>query len=218
MSMGEIVSLTQIFNTTEDELKKDNVPDLTHVTNYPVLNYKGVYNGTSYYALIDAISWGNGSATLKSTISGTPNGKISAYLDSTDPWIHVPYSITEELYKHLEGATYAKDTGIWHLKCTELTINITIAGHAYPIAPLTAVGHVDSYNCVGNVSLQSIYTLSTLAYLFSWQFRAKPDGAGGDIVLGVPFCKTLNFGVDFLGADSHQSEERLRSLRLPDQA
>ena len=152
LTVGEIVNLAQIFNVTEQDLKKNNVPDLTQVTSYPVLNHKGVYNGLYYYTLIDAISWGNGSAHLKSSVPDTPDGKISAYLDSINPWIDVPYSITEELYKHLENATYEKDTGLWYLKCTELTINITIAGHAYPLSPLTALGHVDSYNCVGNVS------------------------------------------------------------------
>ena len=152
LTIGEIVNLSQIFNISADDLKKDGVPDLNLVANYPLLNNKGVWNNISYYAVIDAISWGNGSATLKSTVPGTPEGKISAYIDSTDPWIHVPYSITEELYKNLEGATYSKDTGVWNLKCTELTINITIAGHAYPISPLTALGHIESYNCVGNVS------------------------------------------------------------------
>ena len=146
------MNLSQIFNVTEDDLKNNNVPDLTQVSKYPALNYNGVYNGISYYTLIDAISWGNGSAHLKSSISGTPDGKISAYLDSINPWIDVPYSITEELYKNLENATYVKETGLWHLKCTELTINITIAGHAYPLSPLTALGHLESSNCVGNVS------------------------------------------------------------------
>ena len=156
------MNLSQIFNVTEDDLKKNNVPDLTQVASYPALNHNGVYNGTSYYTLIDAISWGNGSATLKSSVPGTPDGKISAYLDSINPWIDVPYSITEELYKNHENATYVKDTGLWYLKCTEFTINITIAGHAYPLSPLTAIKHLDSYNCVGNVSHLALPPLELL--------------------------------------------------------
>ena len=173
LTIGEIVNLSQIFNVTADELKNSSVPDLTQVANYPALNNNGVYNGTSYYTLIDAISWGNGTATLKSSVSGTPNGKISAYLDSINPWIDVPYSITEELYKNLTNATYEKGTGLWHFKCTELTINITIAGHAYPLSPLTAVGHLESSNCVGNVSHTSTSAVSALMLILPVPSQAR---------------------------------------------
>lgn len=190
--------MTQIFNVTEEDLKKDKVPDLSLINGYPPLNNSGVYNGISYYTLIDSISWANGSATLNSTVPGTPSGKISAYIDSTDPWIYVPYPITEQLYKGLKNATYVKDTGLWHFTCTELTINITIAGYAYPLSPLTAVEHIESTDCVGNVSRVNTPDPRCFCLSFSRQFRAKPDNVGGDIVLGVPFCKTSPRLVSFL--------------------
>jgi hypothetical protein len=151
-TIGEIVNITQIFNISQTDLKKYNVPDLTLITQYPVLNHTGVCDGITYYTLIDAISCGNRSVTLNSSVTETPKGKISAYIDSTSPWNQVPYSITEELYKGLENATYVKETGLWHFKCTELSVNITIGGHPYPLSPLTVAQHVDSLTCVGTVS------------------------------------------------------------------
>jgi len=126
----------------------------------------------TYYVIIDAISCGNGSASLNSTIPGTPDGKIAAYIDSTYAWNQVPYTVTEQLYKNLENATYVKDTRLWHFKCTELTVNITIAGYDYPLSPLTVAQHVDGLECVGT-------------------FQALPENAGGDVVLGVPFLKNV---------------------------
>ena len=189
LTIGEIVDVTQIFNVTQEDLQKVNFPDLKSVVEYPYLNSSYTYDGTAYYAVIDAISWGSRSVTLKSTIPDTPQGKIAAYLDSTYSWIEVPYSVTEEMYKGLEGATYDKDRRLWHFKCTELTITITIAGHDYPLSPLTAVQHVDGLNCVGTVSRD--HPLPQYSRLrFFGQFQAKSEGAGGDVVLGVPFCKT----------------------------
>lgn len=167
LTIGEIANVSQIFNVTQEDLTKYNFPDLKLVAEYPSLNNNVSYNGNTYYAIIDAISWGNGSATLKSTVPGTPDGKIAAYIDSTYSWIQVPYSVTEQLYKHLEGATYVKDTRLWHFKCTELTINITIAGHDYPLSPLTAARHVDGLDCVGTVSHARTPALVPLLILFS---------------------------------------------------
>jgi len=215
LTIGEIVDVTQIFNVAQEELKNANFPDLKLVAEYPWLNNSGSYNGDYYYAIIDAISWGNGSATLKSTVPGTPDGKIAAYVDSTYSWIQVPYSVTEQLYKDLEGATYAKDIGLWHFKCTELTINITIAGHDYPLSPLTAVQHFDGLDCVGTVSHRSVPALGPFAYLLLSQFQAKPENAGGDVVLGVPFCKRdLVLGPASLNPNYCRSEECLRSVLL----
>ena len=163
--------MSQIFDVSQDDVSKSGIPDLTLITGYPSLNNNGVYNGITYYALIDAISWGGGAATLNSGVPGTPQGKISAYLDSTYPWIQVPYSITEQLYKNLKGATYAKDTGLWHFDCTELTVKITIAGHDYPISPLTAVQRIESLNCVGTVSHTGTPAHSTLVYAYSGSSR-----------------------------------------------
>lgn len=165
-TIGEIVNVTQIFNITEDELEKNNFPDLGLVTEYPLLNNTGSYNNVTYYAVIDAIKWGNVSATLNSTIPGTPAGKISSYIDSTYPWIQVPYAVTEQLYKNLENATYSNDTRLWYFKCTELAINITIAGYDYPLSPLTAVQRVDELNCVGTVGLTSASALRVFLTLF----------------------------------------------------
>lgn len=158
LTIGEIVNLTQIFNITEDQLKQNNFPNLELVTNYPLLNNTGSYNNVTYYAVIDAIKWGNVSTTLNSTVPGTPSGKISAYIDSTYSWIQVPYPVTEQLYRNLENATYKNDTRLWYFKCTELNVNITIAGYDYPLSPLTAVQRVDGLNCVGTVSLASSST------------------------------------------------------------
>lgn len=152
LTIGEIVNVTQIFDVTQEDIKKYDFPDLKLVAEYPWLNHSASYNGIPYYAIIDAISCGNGTATLKSTVPGTPDGKISAYIDSTYSWIQVPYSVTEQLYKNLPGATYMKDTRLWHFECTELNINITIAGYDYPLSPLTAVQRSDGLKCVGTVS------------------------------------------------------------------
>jgi len=166
LTIGEIVNVSQIFNVAQEDLKKYNFPDLKLVTEYPWLNHSASYNGISYYAIIDAISCGNGSTTLKSTVPGTPEGKISAYIDSTYSWIQVPYSVTEQLYKNLQGAAYDKDTRLWHFKCTELNINITIAGYDYPLSPLTAVQHVDGLDCVGTVSRITMTPSILLLILF----------------------------------------------------
>ena len=218
LTIGELVNLSQIFNISSDDLKNNGVPDLTQIANYPVLNNKGVVDEVSYYILVDSISWGNSSATLKSSVPGTPDGKISAYLDSTDPWIYAPYSITEELYKNLEGATYAKDTGLWHVKCTELTISFTIAGKVYPISPLTALGHIEGYDCVGNVSRIRSPVPDALAYGSSGSSEPSQTMLMVILSLVFPSVRPLRFGVDSLGADNHHSEERLRSLCLRDQA
>jgi hypothetical protein len=95
---------------------------------------------------------GNVSATLNSTVPGTPSGKISAYIDSTYSWIQVPYTVSEQLYKNLPNATYKNDTRLWYFKCTELNVNFTIAGYDYPLSPLTVAQRVDGLNCVGTVS------------------------------------------------------------------
>jgi hypothetical protein len=190
LTIGEIADVTQIFGVTKEDLKKYNFPDLTHVEKYPWLNHDGWYNDQHYYIVIDGISWGGGSATLKSTVSGTPGGKIAAYIDSTYSWIQVPYSVTEQMYKHLEGATYEKDTGLWHFKCTELTIIIVIAGYEYHISPLSAAHHVDGYTCVGTVSHASRSAPRYFYLSFPGQFQAKSDNYGGDVILGVPFRKT----------------------------
>lgn len=165
-TLGEIVNVSQIFNITEDELKQNNFPDTGLVTGYPRLNNTGSYNNITYYIVIDAIKWGNVSTTLNSTVPGTPSGKISAYIDSTYPWIQVPYPITEQLYMNLENATYKNDTRLWYFKCTELNVNITIAGYDYPLSPLTAVQRVEGLDCVGTVSPTSASTLDVLLMLW----------------------------------------------------
>ena len=159
------MNLEQIFNVTQDDLTKNHVPDLSKVTQYPHLNHSAWYKDHYYPALIDHISWKGGSATLNSTVPGTPSGKIAAYIDSTYSWIQVPYSVTEQMYGKLENATYMKDTRLWTFKCTELTITITIAGYDYPMSPLSAVWHIDKYNCIGTVSRANTPALSPLLTL-----------------------------------------------------
>lgn len=166
LTIGEIVNVSQVFNVTQEELEKNHFPDLTLVSEYPFLNNSASYNDNCYYIIIDAISWGNGSATLNSTVPGTPHGKIAAYIDSSYSWNRVPYSVTEQLYKNLKNATYVKETRLWYFECTELTINITIAGYNYPLSPLTAVQHVDGFNCVGTVSHASAPALGTPLMFF----------------------------------------------------
>ena len=189
ITVGEIVNVTQIFNVTEEQLKESNFPDLGLVTNYPALNNTGSYNDVLYYIVIDAIKWGSVSATLTSTVSGTPSGKISAYIDSTYAWNVVPYSVTEQLYKNLPSATYKNDTRLWYFTCTELTVNITIAGWDYPLSPLTVVERVDELNCVGTVSRLNALVPCLFCSPFPWKFQASAPNAGGDVVLGVPFCE-----------------------------
>ena len=152
LTIGEIADIATIFNLTADDLKNASFPDLKQVAEYPYLNNSGVYNDITYYIIIDAISWGKESATLKSSVPGTPDGKISAYIDSIQPWNQVPYSITEQLYGHLKNATYVKESGLWFFDCTELTIDITIAGKDYPLSPLTVAQHFEDLICVGTVS------------------------------------------------------------------
>lgn len=165
-TIGEIVNLSQIFNVTQGDLTENHVPDLTKVTQYPRLNHSAWYKDHYYYALIDRISWKGGSATLNSVVPGTPSGKIAAYADSTYSWIQVPFSVTQQLYGGLKGATYMQETRLWHFECTELTITITIAGYDYPISPLTAVWHVDNLNCVGTVSRTNAPALCASLILF----------------------------------------------------
>ena len=185
LTIGEIANVPQIFNITQEDFQKSGFPNLTLVTEYPCLNNSASYNGDHYYAVIDAISWGNGSATLNSTVPGTPEGKIAAYIDSTYSWNQVPYSVTEQLYKNLENATYVKDTRLWHFKCTELTINITIAGHDYPLSPLTAARHVEGLDCVGTVSHASTSAPSTFAYAFLGS--SKPSQITLEVMLSSAF-------------------------------
>jgi len=185
ITIGEIANVSLIFNVTQEDIHESNFPDLALVAEYPPLNYSASYNGEYYYALIDAISWGNGSATLNSSVPGVPDDKVPACIDSTYPWIGAPYSVTEQLYKNLENATYMKDTGLWHFKCTELTVNITIAGHDYPLSPLTAAQHVDGLNCVGTVSHTSTSALGTFAYAFL--DSSKPSQITLEVVLSLAF-------------------------------
>lgn len=185
LTIGEIANISQIFNVSQEDLRQYKFPDLTLVTEYPILNNSASHNGCNYYAVIDAISWGNGSATLNSTVPGTPHGKIAAYIDSTYPWIQAPYAVTEKLYKNLENATYAKDTGLWHFKCTELTVNITIAGHDYPLNPLTTARHIDGLNCVGTVSHASTSAVGTFAHMFLGS--SKPSQITLKVILSLAF-------------------------------
>ena len=185
LTIGEIANLAQIFNVTQEDLKNNSVPDLNLVTEYPCLNNSASYNDNSYYIIIDAISWGNGSATLNSSVPGTPDGKTSAYIDSTYSWNQVPYPVTEQLYKDLEGATYEKDTRLWYFDCVELTINITISGYDYPISPLTAVQHVDELKCVGTVSHSSAPAHGVSSYTSSGS--SKPSQIMLEAMLSLAF-------------------------------
>lgn len=185
LTIGQIANLSQIFNVPEEDLQQYKFPDFRLVTEYPILNNSASYNGCNYYVVIDAISWGNGSATLNSTIPGIPHGKVGAYIDSTYPWIQAPYAVTEKLYKDLEGATYAKDTGLWHLQCTELAVNITIAGHDYPLNPLTTTQHVDGLNCVGTVSHASTPAVGTFTHIFLGS--SKPSQITLEVILSLAF-------------------------------
>ena len=217
LTIGEIVNLGQIFNISDDELKKDKIPDLKLVTEYPLLNNSAVCENETYYAFIDEISWGNGSATLNSSIPGTPKGKIAAYLDSLSPWNQVPYSITKELYGNLQNATYVKESGLWFFDCVELSVNITIAGHAYPISPLTVAQHFEELICVGTVSHLSTTALCIFAYPFFGSSKPSQKTLEAMSSLVFPSVRPL-FGIAFLSADNCRSEERLRSLLLPDEA
>lgn len=192
LTIGEIANVPQIFNITKGELQKNNFPDLGLIIGYPYLNNPGMYNNVAYYAVIDAIKWGSVSATLNSSIPGTPAGKISATIDSTDSWIQVPYSVTEQLYKNLENATYRNDTRLWYFKCTELNINITIAGYDYPLSPLTAVQRVDGLNCVGTVSFTSTDALGVLLIL-SLSSKQSPRMLEVTLFLVFPSVRPLLF-------------------------
>ena len=185
-SIGELVNITQIFNVTEDQLRSNNFPDLSRVTEYPWLNNTGSYGGVTYYAIIDAIKWGDVSATLESTVPGTPSGKISAYIDSTYSWIQVPYAVTEQLYKNLPDATYNNGDRLWYFTCTELNVNITIAGYDYPLSPLTAVQQADNGKCVGTVSRDNAIFLSTYAYTFSGSSKPRPRMSEAMLFLVFP--------------------------------
>jgi len=183
ITIGEIANVSLMFNVSQEDIHESGFPDLTLIADYPHLNYSASHNDEYYYAVIDAISWGNGSATLNSSVPGIPDDKAPACIDSTYSWIVAPYSVTEQLYKGLENATYMEDTGLWSFKCTELTINITIAGHDYPISPLTAAQHVDGLNCVGTVSHASTSVLGTFAYAFL--DSSKPNQITLEVVLSL---------------------------------
>lgn len=148
ISYGEIIDLTRYLGVSSDDLKSLNVPNLKDVELMPAVPVNG-----SQIIVVDDIRIGNTSLSISSNISGVPDGRFAAQVQSADPWVTLDKAYVDAIYGSIDGATWSAANRTYIVPCTaEVWVTIVIQEKEYIIDPLTTVSLSDTPGtCIGKV-------------------------------------------------------------------
>lgn len=177
-----------------------------NVTQQPRLPRR-VGAGGTWSIVMDSMSINARPRTWKSVLSGVPDGKSVALLDTGSSTTFLPAGWVNDLYANIPGAIRVNDTetGVsWFVPCdTAANISFTFAGIEYPVHPLDLT-HVETDIFTIDGKQQNV-TFCSNSYDYNDQIEL-------DAVLGDPFLKNVYASFDYGETESSGNNAYIQLL------